>query len=299
MKTKFTFLALLTIAFFSAQAQVIPNAGFETWTSPLNPDGWSTYSSAFGFNLGLCGRDSVDRVVGLSSAKVYADSVPGQPAYGVVAGALATGSASAGAQGPQFNGIAFAFRPDTLYFAYKYVSPGNDTANLILGMRKNGATVFINNYNALRIPLDTTSQWGLAYVPLTTLYANSTITPDTLLVLFEAANFQVTKGSTLNVDQLFFSQSVVVPNSIDDVAANVQVSIYPNPASSELNIKAENLNGAQVIITDLNGSIVRIRPLTADVTTVDLSEVASGTYIYRIADKTGRFVKQDRFNIVK
>lgn len=298
MKTKFTFLALLTIAFFSAQAQVIPNAGFETWTSPLNPDGWATYSSAFGFNIGLCAKDSVDRVVGQNSVKVYADSIPGQPSYGVIGGVVATGTATAGAQGPQFKGIPFAFRPDTLFFAYKYVSTG-DTAGINISMTKNGASVFINNYTAVGVPLDTTSQWALVYIPMSDVYANAAITPDTLLLIFSSANRKVTKGSTLHVDQVFFSQSAVQPNGINDVANNVEVSIYPNPVSSELNVKAENMNGAQIVITDLNGKIVRIRPLTADVTTVDLSEVASGTYIYRIADKNGRFVKQDRFNIAK
>lgn len=297
MKTKFTFLAFLTIVFFSAQAQVIPNAGFETWTSPLNPDGWATYSSAFGFNIGLCAKDSVDRVVGQNSVRVYADSVPGQPGYGVVAGAVATGTGTAGAQGPQFKGIPFAFLPDTLFFAYKYESTG-DTAGIILSMTKNGTTVFFNNYTSLRVPLDTTSQWALAYIALTTAYATPAVTPDTLMLVFQSATRKITKGSTLHVDQVFFSQSAL-PNGVEDVTVNYEVSIYPNPVSSELNVKAENLQGGQIVITDLNGSIVRIRPLTGDVTTIELADVASGTYIYRLADKTGRFVKQDRFTVAK
>ncbi|HLP21258.1 MAG TPA: T9SS type A sorting domain-containing protein, partial [Chitinophagales bacterium] len=222
----------------------------------------------------------------------------GQPAYGVQAGAVATGSAAAGAQGPQFKGIPFAFRPDTLFFAYKYESTGGDTASVNISMTKNGGPVFINNYIGVKVNLDTASQWSLVYIPMTDIYANASITPDTLLLVYYAANRKVTKGSTLHVDQVFFSQSAA-PNGVEDVTANYEVSVYPNPVSSELNIKAENLNGGQVVITDLNGSIVRIRPLTGDVTTVELGDVASGTYIYRLADKTGRFVKQDRFNVAK
>ena len=78
MKAKFTLLTVLAIAFFSAQAQTIPNNGFDTWTSSLNPDGWATYGSAFGFNFGLCAKDSIDKVVGPNSVRVYSDSVPGQ-----------------------------------------------------------------------------------------------------------------------------------------------------------------------------------------------------------------------------
>jgi hypothetical protein len=296
MKARFTLLAALFVAFFSAQAQTIPNAGFETWTSPLNPDNWSTYSSAFGFNLGLCAKDSLDKVVGNNSVRVYADSIPGQPAYGVIAGVVATGTASAGAQGPKFSGIPFAYHADTLFFAYKYTSPGNDTANVVISMTKNGSGVFVNGYSALSVSLDTTSQWGLVYIPLSTAYANATITPDTLLLIFQSANRQQTKGSTLHVDQVFFSQSQTT--GIEDLNVTYNVSIFPNPVSSELKVQADVVGG-QIVITDLNGKLVRIRPLEGPVTSVDMSDVASGTYIYRIADKNNRFVKQDKFNVVK
>lgn len=297
MKARFTLLAALFVAFFSAQAQTIPNAGFETWTSPLNPDNWSTYSSAFGFNLGLCAKDSLDKVVGNNSVRVYADSIPGQPAYGVIAGVVATGTASAGAQGPQFKGVPFAYHADTLFFAYKYTSPGNDTASVVISMTKNGSGIFVNGYSAVSVSLDTTSEWGLVYIPLASAYANATITPDTLLLIFQSANIQQTKGSTLHVDQVFFSQSEA-PNGIEDLNVTYNVSIFPNPVSNELNVQADVVGG-QIVITDLNGKLVRIRPLEGARTTVDLSDVASGTYIYRIADKNNRFVKQDKFNVVK
>ena len=67
-----------------------------------------------------------------------------------------------------------------------------------------------------------------------------------------------------------------------------------------LNIKSDaSLESHQVVITDINGRLVRIRPLTNGVNSIELSDVASGTYIYRIADKNGFFIKQDRFNVVK
>jgi len=301
MKTKFTLLAMLAVAFFSAQAQTIPNNGFETWTSPLNPDGWATYSSAFSFNIGLCAKDSLDKVVGANSVRVYSDSIPGQPNYGVIAGLVSTGTATSAGGPPTFIGIPFAFRPDTLFFAYKYTSPGSDTAAVSLTMTKNGATVFAGGYNSLYLGLDTISQWALVYTPITSFYLNSTIVPDTLLLEFTSSirgNGQRPKGSTLHVDQVFFSASTV--SGIDDVTANVEVNVFPNPASDVLNINSDmNLDGHKVVVTDLNGRLVRIRPLTNGANQIELSEVASGTYIYRIADKNGRFIKQDRFNVVK
>jgi len=300
MKAKFTILVFLAIAFFSAEAQIIPNASFETWTSPLTPDGWATFSSALGFNLGLCGKDSLDKVVGNNSVKVYADSIPGQPAYGVVGGVVSTGSGSASAGPPKFVGIPFAFRPDTLFFAYKYTSPGSDTAGLEIKMTKNGATVFAGGYTSLGLDLDTISQWALVYAPLTSAYSNGTITPDTLRLQFYASVAQQSiKGSTLHVDGVFFSASTPA-TGVNDLSNTIEVSVFPNPVSEMLNIKADvNLEGHQVVITDMNGKLVRIRPLTNGVNSIELSEVASGNYIYRIADKNGRFIKQDRFTVAK
>jgi hypothetical protein len=300
MKTKFTLLAFLVAAFFAASAQTIPNAGFETWTSPLNPDGWATYSSAFGTNIGLAAKDTADKAVGTSSIRIYNDSVPGQPAYGVVGGLVSLGSASFGAQGASFKGVPFPYRPDTLFFAYKYTSTGADTAGVTLVMTKNGATVFAGGYNSVGFGLNKLSQWGLIYAPITSLYANGTITPDSLIIQFTSSVLdQPIKGSELHVDQVFFSASSPA-TGINDVSNNIEVSIFPNPATDQLNITADlNLEGHQVVITDMNGKLVRIRPLTNGVNSIELSDVASGNYIYRIADKAGRFIKQDRFTVAK
>ena len=302
MKAKFTLLAILVVAFFSGQAQTIPNAGFETWTNPLTPDGWATLSSAVGFNIGLCEKDSLDKVVGANSVKLYSDTIVGQPSYGVVGGQLYTGSGSAPQGAPVFAGIPFAFRPDTIFFAYKYTTTVADTAIMSIKMTKNGTTVWAGGYPSLGLPLDTSSQWVLVYVPITSFYSNSTITPDTLLLRFSSSlqgQGQRVLGSVLHVDQVFFSASAV-NTGVNDIANNFEVSVFPNPASEMLNIKSDaSLESHQVVITDINGRLVRIRPLTNGVNSIELSDVASGTYIYRIADKNGFFIKQDRFNVVK
>jgi hypothetical protein len=298
MRTKFTLLAILAVAFFSTNAQVVPNSSFETWTSPNNPDGWSTYSSGFGANIGLAFKDTADKVVGNASIKITCDSVPGQPNYGVIAGLVSTGSLTFGAQGPAFTGIPFAFRPDTLFFAYKYQSPGGDTAVLSLSFTKNGSSALVQNAPAVGVYLDPAAQWTLAYVPINSFYANGTIVPDTLLLRFLAGNRKKTVGTTLHVDGVFFSTAAVT--GVNEVENNIAVTVFPNPVVDQLNIQSsENMDGNKIIITDMTGAIVRIRPLTSTLTSIELSDVASGTYVYRIADKGGRFIKQDRFTVAK
>src|SRR4051812_19713958 len=117
MNSKFTWLVLFITLSLSTFAQQIPNPGFDLWTvDPLAPNSWSTYESAFGMPLGLAKKDSVDKLTGTASVSLFSDSIPGFPQYGVFPGIVSLGSVDASMGAPEFSGIPFAFRPDTIYF---------------------------------------------------------------------------------------------------------------------------------------------------------------------------------------
>ena len=300
MKTKFTILALLFAGFFSANAQQIPNGSFDDWsTNPLAPNEWTTYEALFGMPLGLSFRDTVDKVVGPASLKLVADSIPGQPAYGVVPGLASLGSGTMTPQGPVTYGIPFAFRPDTFYFGFKYVTPGSDTAGIGLGLKKNGVYL-LNNPNFLAyIPLTSQPQWGLGYLPLASYYLNQN-TPDTLEIQLSASLIGTSvQGSTLHVDGVFFGY-VNLPSALQEVADKLNITVYPNPATDAITITTdENVDGFKALVCDINGSIVSATTLAGNRTIINLSTLANGTYIYRVADKTGNIIRSDRFTVAK
>src|SRR5687768_9309859 len=93
MKTNFTLLVLLTVSLFT-YGQQLPNAGFETWTSPLNPDGWATWESATATPLGLATKDTVDKIEGTASLKLKTDSVQAGPQKLLIAGMASLGTAA-------------------------------------------------------------------------------------------------------------------------------------------------------------------------------------------------------------
>lgn len=300
MKTKFTLLVLLFAGFFSVNAQQIPNGSFDDWsTNPLAPNEWTTFDALFGMPLGLSFRDSIDKVVGPASLKLVSDSIPGQPAYGVVNGVASLGTGTIGAQGPKLIGIAFPFRPDTFFFGYKFVPVGLDTAGISLGLKKNGSYLLINPAGVATIPLTSQAQWALGYLPLTSYYLNSN-TPDTLEVQLYSSIANVTnEGTTMKVDGLFFGY-VNLPSALQEVADRLNIAVYPNPATDAITVSTdENVDGFKVIVCDLNGRIVLGSNLSGQNTTVNVSELANGTYIYRVADKTGNILRSDRFNIAK
>lgn len=297
MKTKFTLLVLFVAAAFAASAQQIPNLSFDSWTtSQLAPDGWSSYDAAFGFNLNHCNKDTVDYVVGTASVKLTSDSFSVAPQYGVVPGLLSLGTGVANPN-PTFTGMAFAYKPDTLFIGYKYTSPGTDTATLAITMKKNGVGVFTGNASTIGLYLDTLSQWALLYTTITSFYGANT--PDTLGLKFFSSNRKPIKGSTLHLDGVFFGY-VNLPSALQEVADQLNVSVYPNPASDLITISTDvNTVGYRAIITDMNGKLVSANNLEGQKTTINVSEFPSGTYIYRIADAQGNILKQNRFNVVK
>ncbi len=297
MKTKFTLLVLLVVAVFAANAQQVPNASFDNWTtSQFAPDGWSSYDAAFGIDLNHCKRDSVDFIVGPASVRVISDSFSVAPQYGVVGGLLSVGTGVANPN-PTFTGIPFAFKPDTIFIGYKYTSPGTDTAAMSVTLKKNGVGIFTGGASTLSLFLDTTSQWTLIGTILTSFY--TVATPDTLGLKFFSSNRKPIKGSTLQLDAVIFGYHVL-PSALQEVADKLNISVYPNPTTDVITISTdENTEGFHAYICDITGKIVSANNLNGQKTTLNVSEFANGTYIYRIADAQGNILKQNRFNVVK
>lgn len=295
MKTKFTLLALLVGSFFATNAQQLPNASFETWTSPNNPDGWGTWESAIGAPLGLATKDTAVKVLGAASVKVKTDSVQAGPSKRLIAGLVSAGSISYAPPVVSFLGVPFTYRPDTLFFLYKYAPVLTDSAYVEIEVSGTTTTLLAGG---LSLP-STAGQWFEVGLPLTAQITAGAV--DSIRVFFSSSVPGTTgfAGTVLNVDGVRFGY-VTLPNAIQELADKLDVSIYPNPASELLTIStAESTEGFTVTVADVTGKIVAAQNLQGNRTTIDVSEFANGTYIYRIADKAGIIVKQDRFTVAK
>ncbi|MDR0830230.1 MAG: autotransporter-associated beta strand repeat-containing protein [Prevotellaceae bacterium] len=76
---------------------------------------------------------------------------------------------------------------------------------------------------------------------------------------------------------------------INDIFANGNLSIFPNPAQDELRIANYELReGEMVTIADLQGRIV----LTANATTINVSHLPQGVYLVRVGNAVAKFVKK-------
>ena len=140
----------LVLFFITAQSQNITNGGFETWTgSPSHPTGWCDPESLAGFPLGLLTEDQTvnGHVEGTSAVKLKTDSV--QTPFGTLllngfislGTGIFDGNASDPADALDYHGAAFAFRPDSIKFSYKYSPAGGDMGEAAIYLIKNGNDV--------------------------------------------------------------------------------------------------------------------------------------------------------------
>lgn len=275
MKTKFTLIASMLVFFFGVNAQQLSNPGFETWTDPKNPDGWTTFASLVGAPIGLATKDTADKVQGTASVKIKTDSIQAGPQGTILlAEVVSLGTGQYAPPSINFTPVYFPFRPDTLFFAYKYTTLAPDTAFLSIEA-KNGATSLING----GLPLPFTSQWNLIFIPITGNYANAS-SPDSMLLQFTSSIGAGKAGSSLNVDAVRFGY-VNLPSFIDDIRNDIKVSVFPNPSNNVVNIEmSEAVSNATVMVYDMNGRVMTHEFMTGSNHQLNVNNWATGLYTY-------------------
>ena len=88
--------------------------------------------------------------------------------------------------------------------------------------------------------------------------------------------------------------------TIDSAGLTTEFSVYPNPATTVLNINSnQHIAGFSLQVYDVVGRLVISQVLTDSNNAVNVALLANGTYIYRIADKQNEVVTQRKFNVIK
>lgn len=191
MKRLFTLLSITMFgaAVVSAQAPV-PNGGFENWPTSgnIDPTGWSS-SDDFLTQFGLsdprgCEREtSPANIYAGSSAVVLTTKSVSIPTLGnfTIAGILNLGKSSLSLPSLQLTvgGTGYASRPDSIQFAYQYITPPGTTDNGKISVKLTQASA-----NNSTIPIGSFSM-DLPYSPSYTVVKakinyESAQNPDTL-----------------------------------------------------------------------------------------------------------------------
>jgi hypothetical protein len=84
--------------------------------------------------------------------------------------------------------------------------------------------------------------------------------------------------------------------SIDDVALNVEIKVYPNPTSQLLYVSHPDLTSFQIQIVDLNGKQIHTGTIDKEIP-LDVSSYTQGMYLVTIEDTTNH--KKNTYKIIK
>jgi hypothetical protein len=85
----------------------------------------------------------------------------------------------------------------------------------------------------------------------------------------------------------------VFPLGIEDGLPNTNIKIYPNPATSyiEIEISSKNISNSEYFtLIDMHGKEVYSIQITSNKQQIDVSELASGNYSYIMGGFTGKIV---------
>lgn len=270
---------------FSGTALNIPDPGFENWTTKTHKtlDGWSNQ-----YDVQQLMNGSTPTVVQTTDKATgnYAMIVQNN----LVAGDTSWGQTHTGTDDNWF-GPAFPVtgRKDTLYGLYKWAPQNGDSFQMTIQLFKAGnycgGGFFINGV--------TQSSYKIFKIPV--FYVNGSIVPDSATIAFNSYfTSNAPKGnSKLYVDNVNFNPVYGV--GVDNITKKEQFIIYPNPANDKLKlVLSANATKQSAIISDMRGVEVKRISVNEEINVIDISDLATGTYIIRLSD-TGaatRFVKR-------
>jgi uncharacterized repeat protein (TIGR03803 family) len=122
-----------------------------------------------------------------------------------------------------------------------------------------------------------------------------TTNKQTILLNFDTANGSYTRSTLLLVRN--------TPLGVNEITNNINTlaTVYPNPASSLLNVEVQLQPNetATICLYNTIGEEVRCETLKSSLTVLPISNLALGIYYYRITDFNNNLIRADKVMIVR
>lgn len=103
---------------------------------------------------------------------------------------------------------------------------------------------------------------------------------------------------TIVLDKSSMEEEEAAPTLVEQLTADLQVKIYPNPTKGLLQVEItgnESENKIPIAVFNMNGQQVLVTKTAGQLSPVDLSGVPEGTYILRLTVKG----KNENYTIIK
>jgi hypothetical protein len=309
-KFNILFVALCATLFISksnAQNAVVPNGGFEKWTTlapgfPETPENWlSSDELAFAFTNGQTKSASVTKTTDKKSGTyamtlkrdVFTNAATG--AKDTVIGTVITASLL-GLFEDNTAGFAVKTRPSALTGFYKFVNPDKDVATI---------EVIAGKFNTTTKVSETVGEGTTLIKNAASTYTSFT-TPieydpklkgiDTIAVIIACSDDNVTSLKTVfTIDDL----GLTYPVGTDEFEA-VPISIYPNPAFEYAYFDFSAIPSAKNIeLFDIQGRLVNTSVIENSLFQLSLTDFSTGTFVYKVTDAKHNLVKTGKLVVGK
>jgi hypothetical protein len=240
----------------------IPDPSFENWTDQVveNPDDWFTINdvlSSFGIANVI---KSIDANSGSFSVEMTTTVLPN--GGDTIASFLSNGAIDLFGAIP-FTNAPYNASPTTFSGAYKYAGVNADQGFIQIQFFEAGVVVGTHVE-----PFVNQASWVTFNSPIII-----TSTPDSMLFIAYSGD---NAGSVLKLDDLALSGGDVGLNEF----ASMNISMYPNPASSSVMIKAEGTYNYS--ISDLAGNVIMTESNVNGAIQLDINNLSSGAYFVTI-----------------
>ena len=104
-----------------------------------------------------------------------------------------------------------------------------------------------------------------------------------------AGDYVITQG---------FHQNSYVITAVENLRADIEMSVYPNPTTNFISLKVESskVEGMQYTITDFSGKVLQTENFADDIEQINFSNYAVGTYFISVMENN-QLIKS--FKIIK
>lgn len=245
----------------------LPDAGFEDWSTQTveTADNWYTMNEF----LAPMGLENAIKTIDANTG-TYAIEMTTllMPNFGdTMRSFISVGPIDLNAQGNPFLPAPYNATPSTISGAYKYTPANGDQA--WVQAQFFAAGVPVGSHFEM---INTAATWQTFSAPLTI-----SSQPDSMIFIAFAGD---NPGSVLKLDDLALSGGDVSLNEFE----SMNISMYPNPASSTVMIKAEGMYSYAII--DLTGNVVMSSDALTGANQIDIRELSSGAYVVKIDNAT-------------
>jgi len=92
-----------------------------------------------------------------------------------------------------------------------------------------------------------------------------------------------------------YHQPTLAIIEVKQIDENFSASLFPNPATSFLNIELDAFEGVSFKLQDVNGKIIDQESITQNVTSLNVKNLERGVYLLKLVDQKDNKLKSYKF----